>query len=138
MKEILDDEFNGSDPDIDLTSNVELKSFLYIGIMLIGGFLYMKYISGFDPTISNMLYGSIVLFLFSLIVCGIFTVIISVIRKRKDIEKGIIMNYDPIWFQVLVNGFFWWSVGIIIILVGKIIWWGSMLAWSMDKKIQRR
>ncbi len=121
MKEILDDEFNGSDPDIDLTSNVELKSFLYIGIMLIGGFLYMKYISGFDPTISNMLYGSIVLFLFSLIVCGIFTVIISVIRKRKDIEKGIIMNYDPIWFQVLVNGFFWWSVGIIIILVGKII-----------------
>lgn len=121
MKEILDDEFNNPNTTTELTQNIILKSLLYLSVMLFGGMLYMKYISKFDPTLFNMFYGSIVLLLFTLLVCGIFTIISSTLRKKKETKEGVNKIYDPIWFRILVNGFIWWSVCMIIIILGKVI-----------------
>ena len=118
MKEPLD-QLDALDEKVIKHSNIKVKSAIYIFTMLIGGMLYMKYLTHFPPTFQNMLYGSFVLFVAFISINGILVPLNNFIQKRR--HKNTDEKKKPLWFQILEHSFTWWVITMVIIIIGTYI-----------------
>jgi len=111
QKEILDSDLNKSNlsGQEELTSKIYLRSVIYFNIMAIGGCAYYWGLPQYSHvSIYALLCGSIIFIFQGLVISLILEVFRFFRRKHKFKKRGIKLNVDPFWFQVVEGGFGIW------------------------------
>lgn len=98
-----------------------LRSLTYILIMIVGGVLYSKLISGYESTVYNTIFITCMLIVMFLILGSIFVLFRYFILKIRDNRIPVKPNFQPIWFQILDTGFWIWLFFMLIIASDKIL-----------------
>ncbi|MCB0639383.1 MAG: hypothetical protein KDC54_22310 [Lewinella sp.] len=119
MNDILDHHDNDEQKRNDqLTKHPKEKSAVYLLLMIVGGVEYMKFIARYETTFFNLFYGAIVIMLTTLLIGTGLVLIRYHFKRRKAARSGKELVQDPIWFQIIENGFVWWLFWMVFVVVG--------------------
>ncbi len=122
MKEILDEDFNKNeelDKD-ELTSNISLRTFIYLIFMLVGGAIFHAAFVNSELPIIALVYTSVGF----MILCTVLSLILEVFRdfsrKRKEAKTGKFTKQDPLWFKTIEGGFSIWILLMSLNILGQV------------------
>lgn len=121
MEETIDKDFvkNQSKDKSNLTQNIELRAVIYFLVMLIGGVIYLLIFSKPSPSIFASLLHTFFTIVVSLFVALAIVLVRIFIRQRKNKKKGLLIEYDPFWFEIIENGFSLW---ILVMLLNFLVY----------------
>lgn len=115
--EILDEEFNGEISQPHKTINYLGNSIKYVVLMALIGCLLTNLLIDRNLNILQLLVGASTYIIMGISISSTIELIRFVYRKIRNKDN----NQNPIWYNILENGFYFWCVIVVITFTGNFL-----------------